>query len=294
MNDDGIKKAVRKSYGRIAVLETGCCPGGTCGTGVAAPGERSRQLGYSEEDLRAVPEGADLGLGCGNPLAIAAIGEGETVLDLGSGAGFDCFLAARRAGPTGRVIGVDMTPEMVEKARENARKSEYGNVEFRQGDMENLPVDEGSVDVILSNCVINLAPDKKKVFREAFRVLKHGGRLLISDIVLIRPLPDPLRDSAAAYVGCIAGAVLREDYLASVAEAGFTDIRIDGEAPFPVNFPGEIPLASSSPVNRGLPGGVEEEAVPGIVSLQLSAVKPLLPISGPPSWAGKEPDEKGA
>lgn len=197
--------------------------------------EIGRKIGYAESDIAAVPEGANLGLGCGNPIALASLQEGETVLDLGSGAGFDCFLAAGRVGKTGRVIGVDMTPEMVERAAENARKDGFANVEFRLGDIEQLPVADGSVDVIISNCVINLAPDKGRVFREAFRVLKPGGRLMVSDIVLARPLPAALKNSVAAYVGCVAGASLKEDYLEALRQAGFEDVTVQDEAPFPVD-----------------------------------------------------------
>jgi ubiquinone/menaquinone biosynthesis C-methylase UbiE len=191
-------------------------------------------MGYSEEDLRAAPEGANLGLGCGNPLAHASLKEGETVLDLGAGAGFDCFLAARRVGKTGRVIGVDMTPEMIQKARENARGWGLGNVEFRLGEIEKLPVEDGSVDVLISNCVINLSPDKPRVFREAFRVLKPGGRLMVSDIVLLRELPEAIRDSVSAYVGCISGAVLKDEYLNAIREAGFRGIEVLERRTFPI------------------------------------------------------------
>ena len=167
-------------------------------------------IGYSKEEMNQVPEGANLGLGCGNPVALASLREGQTVLDLGSGAGFDCFLAAKAVGEKGRVIGVDMTPEMVKKAWENAKKGGYRNVEFRLGDIEYLPVIDNSVDVILSNCVVNLSPEKPKVFAEAFRVLKPGGKFTLSDVVLLRPLPAVLANSAAAYLGCVAGASLKE------------------------------------------------------------------------------------
>jgi SAM-dependent methyltransferase len=209
---------VRDHYGKIATRETeGCCgPGGSsCGP-----------LGYTAEDAAAVPEGADLGLGCGNPTAIAALRPGETVLDLGSGGGFDCFLAARAVGPRGRVVGVDMTAEMIARARANAHKVEASNVEFRLGEIEHLPVADGSVDVILSNCVINLSPEKPAVFREAYRVLRPGGRLAISDVVATGPIPAELRDQAAALSGCIAGAAPVDDLRAMLAEAGFVDIEI--------------------------------------------------------------------
>jgi ubiquinone/menaquinone biosynthesis C-methylase UbiE len=183
-------------------------------------------MGYSPEEVQAVPMGADLGLGCGNPQAIAALQPGETVLDLGSGAGFDCFLAVRQVGPTGQVIGVDMTAEMVAKARENAGAAGYANVEFRLGEIEHLPVADASVDVIISNCVINLSPDKPQVFREAFRVLRPGGRLAISDIVTTAPLPEEVRNDLALYAGCIAGAATIAELEAMLGESGFDNIRI--------------------------------------------------------------------
>jgi SAM-dependent methyltransferase len=190
------------------------------------PAGQSRGLGYSDSDLTAVPEGADLGLGCGNPNAIAALEPGETVLDLGSGGGFDSFLAARAVGPTGRVIGVDMTPEMITRARENARKIEAKNVDFRLGEIEHLPVADQTVDAIMSNCVINLSPEKEAVFGEALRVLKPGGRLAISDVVAIAPIPTELQAQAAALAGCIAGAAPLEDIKTMLARVGFVDIKV--------------------------------------------------------------------
>jgi SAM-dependent methyltransferase len=190
------------------------------------PGDQSLMLGYTPADRGAAPEGADLGLGCGNPTAIASLRSGETVLDLGAGGGFDCFLAARAVGPAGKVIGVDMTPEMVSRARANARKVSATNVEFRLGEIEHLPVADRSVDAILSNCVINLSPEKPAVFREAFRVLRTGGRLAISDIVAIAPVPPELQTQAAALAGCISGAALIDDVRRMLAEAGFTSIAV--------------------------------------------------------------------
>ncbi|HET9886859.1 MAG TPA: arsenite methyltransferase, partial [bacterium] len=189
-------------------------------------------IGYTPEQVTSIPEGANLGLGCGNPLKYAAVQPGETVLDLGSGAGIDCFLAAREVGPTGHVIGVDMTPQMIEKARTNLAKTELKNTEFRLGEIEHLPVADGSVDVIISNCVVNLSPDKRQVFLEALRVLKPGGRLLVSDIVLTRQLPPEAQRDVSLYVGCIAGASLKEDYLSSMREAGFTGVRVVSESTF--------------------------------------------------------------
>jgi SAM-dependent methyltransferase len=184
-------------------------------------------MGYSPEELAAAPEGADLGLGCGNPQAIAALRSGETVLDLGSGGGFDCFLAAKRVGKTGQVIGVDMTPEMVAKARRNARKVEAANVEFRLGEIEHLPVADASVDVILSNCVINLSPDKSAVFREAFRVLKAGGRLAIADVVAVKDMPPELAQSLEAMTGCVSGSSPVVELETLLRQAGFEDVRIE-------------------------------------------------------------------
>jgi arsenite methyltransferase len=225
-----IRDAVRKNYGEIAKggkSGCGCSPKGCCsGTSPASPGNSSVRIGYAEEEVRAAPEGSDLGLGCGNPQAIAALRSGETVLDLGSGAGFDSFLAARQVGKTGRVIGVDMTPEMVAKAREFARGEEYSNVEFRLGEIENLPVADSSVDVIMSNCVINLSPDKPRVFREAFRALKPGGRLAISDVVATAPLPEAIRNDFALYSSCISGAATIAELETMLNESGFQNIRI--------------------------------------------------------------------
>jgi arsenite methyltransferase len=187
------------------------------------------QIGYSAEELQSIPEEARMGLGCGNPTALASLKEGEVVLDLGAGGGIDCFLASVAVGKTGRVIGVDMTPEMLHRARENARNGSYDNVEFRLGEIENLPVADGTVDVVISNCVINLSPDKARVFNEAYRVLKPGGRVMVSDMVLTRELPENVRNSLAAYAGCVAGASLKEDYLATITKAGFEDVEVVSE-----------------------------------------------------------------
>lgn len=225
MNDtraDETRAIVRDHYGQIAKTGGSCAPG-CCG---APPAAYAQRLGYTTSDTRNVPEGADLGLGCGNPTAIAAIRPGETILDLGSGAGFDCFLAARQVGPTGRVIGVDMTPDMISKARANAAKVKAENVEFRLGEIEHLPVSDGSVDAILSNCVINLSPEKAAVFREAFRVLRPGGRLAISDVVATGPIPAELQNQAAALAGCVSGAAPIDDVRAMLQAAGFTEVEV--------------------------------------------------------------------
>ncbi len=217
---EATRAALRDRYGRIA--GNGATGSGEGGAAAAL----SERIGYSSAEIGAVPEGANLGLGCGNPTALAQLRAGDTVLDLGSGAGFDAFLAARAVGPEGRVLGVDMTPEMIAKAQENARKAGVSNTEFRLGAIEELPVEDASIDVVISNCVINLSPDKPRVFREAFRVLKPGGRLLVSDIVLHSPLPERVRASVEAYVGCVAGAALRHDYLRAIADAGFLDVEV--------------------------------------------------------------------
>lgn len=219
---DQTRTIVRDHYAKVSKGEAGCAPG-CCG---AMPKQQSRTLGYSDDELTSVPDGADMGLGCGNPNAIASLRPGETVLDLGAGGGFDCFLAARAVGPTGKVIGVDMTPDMVALARANAGKINATNVEFRLGEIERLPVADSSVDVILSNCVINLSPEKQAVFDEAFRVLRAGGRLAISDVVAIAPIPEALRDEAAALSGCIAGAVAVEDVKSMLTRAGFSSIEV--------------------------------------------------------------------
>jgi SAM-dependent methyltransferase len=221
-NADTTRNLVRDHYAKVSTGNAGCAPG-CC---AVMPADQSKMLGYSEADLAAVGDGADLGLGCGNPTAIASLRPGETVLDLGSGGGFDAFLAARAVGPTGKVIGVDMTPEMIDRARGNARKLGVTNVEFRLGEIEHLPVAGGTVDVILSNCVINLSPEKEAVFREAYRVLRAGGRLAISDVVAIAPIPEELRTEAAAIAGCIGGAALLDDVRRMLANAGFKSVEV--------------------------------------------------------------------
>lgn len=230
MSEIDIKDMVRARYGAIAAASEADCgdpaAASCCGPAAAAPGEKARRMGYSAEELAAVPDGANLGLGCGNPQAVAAMRPGETVVDLGSGAGFDCFLAAQQVGPTGRVIGIDMTHEMLKKARDNAAKIGAANVEFRLGELEYLPIADNTADVVISNCVINLVPDKAQVFREAFRVVKPGGRIAISDVVNTTPLPSALAADEALVCGCVAGAAAVDKVEAWLAEAGFDDVRI--------------------------------------------------------------------
>ena len=253
---DEVRRAVREQYGAVARAEgsTGCTPG-CCGPNASA----SSSLGYSSEDLAAVPEGANMGLGCGNPQAIAALRPGETVLDLGAGGGFDCFLAAKQVGSTGRVIGVDMTADMISKARANAAKLEAKNVEFRLGEIENLPVADGIVDVILSNCVINLSPDKGAVFRDAFRVLKPGGRLAISDVVTIGVMPAALVQKVEALTGCVSGAASKETLEQLLREAGFENVRV------------EVNLESRNFIRDWMPGSGAENYVASAI---VEAIKP--------------------
>ena len=226
MNKEKTIKIVRDAYGKIAKGQKGCGCGTCCGPDAK---EYAKSIGYSEEELKAIPNEANLGLSCGNPTALAGLKKGETVLDLGAGAGFDCFLAASKVGYKGKVIGVDMTPEMIEKARGNAKRNVVKNVEFRLGEIENLPLADNSVDVVISNCVINLSADKTRVFQEIYRVLKPGGRISISDIALLKELPEKIRDSILAYVGCIAGAVSVDEYKKIVEEAGFKNVKVSGK-----------------------------------------------------------------
>jgi SAM-dependent methyltransferase len=275
MDKEEIKKVVRDGYGKIAKQDSSCCPPAkSCCGGTDLAQDISRNIGYTEEDLKAAPEGANLGLGCGNPVALASLKEGEIVLDLGSGAGFDCFLAAGRVGGSGRVIGVDMTPEMLEKARSNAVKGNYTNVEFRLGEIENLPAADSSVDAVISNCVINLSPEKRKVFAEAFRVLKPGGRLMVSDIVLLKELPDIVKNSMEAYVGCLSGAALKDEYIRTIKAAGFEDVRIIDQTSFPMEFIVNDPTAKEVIKNSKMPPEKVREVASSIMSIKVYAAKP--------------------
>ncbi len=262
---DDIRQNVRESYARVAEADDKGCgcgvPTSCCGTSPETDELFSVRLGYSAEDLAAIPEGADMGLGCGNPKAIARLKPGEVVMDLGSGGGFDCFLAAREVGADGCVIGVDMTPQMVSKARRNAQKAALGNVEFRLGEIEYLPVADGSVDVIISNCVINLSPDKAQVFRDAFRVLKPGGRLAISDVVASCELPESIRNDLELHSACVAGASQIEELEGYMRAAGFEQVSIKPKD------------ESRDFIKEWAPGrGVEEL----VVSAYIEAVKPPL------------------
>ena len=259
--NEEIRRAVRRSYGKVATEDgAGCgCSTSCCSTPAPSVEAVSQGMGYTAEEVQTVPEGANMGLGCGNPQAIAALQLGETVLDLGSGAGFDCFLAAAQVGASGRVIGVDMTPEMVSKARANAAKGGYANTEFRLGEIEHLPVADATVDVIISNCVINLSPDKAQVFRDAFRVLKAGGRLAISDIVATAELPEEVRRDLALYTGCMAGASQITELESMLHAAGFVQVGITPKD------------ASRTFIRDWAPGSKIEELV---VSANIEAVKP--------------------
>lgn len=277
MNEKDVKKMVREGYARAA--QSSCCvPSGSESGGAVASccqinlNEISKKMGYTDEELKTVPEGSNLGLGCGNPLALASVKKGETVLDLGSGAGFDCFLAANKVGETGKVIGIDMTPEMVEKARENAEKGGYKNVEFRLGEIEDLPVEDSSVDVVISNCVINLSPDKESVFKEAFRVLTPGGKLIVSDIVLLKELPAFIKESAKAYTGCVAGAVLKDEYVKLIEKAGFVNVSVLGES-----FSADVvsdPAVTAFSEKYKIPLEKAEDVLKSMVSITVQGEKP--------------------
>jgi ubiquinone/menaquinone biosynthesis C-methylase UbiE len=276
MKNKRIRKIVRDGYAKVASNATLCCTPTPAPCSCSTPISEviSKKVGYSEEEINSVPEGANLGLGCGNPVALASLRTGETVLDLGSGAGFDCFLAASRVGKDGTVIGVDMTPEMIDRARENAGKGKYQNVEFRLGEIENLPVADGVIDVVISNCVINLSPDKKRVFEEAFRALKPGGRLMVSDIVLLRELPLSIAKSIQAYIGCVSGAEMKDKYLRLIKEAGFQEIKIIEENFFPIENIANNPAAQAITKTSEIPIEKTKELANTIASVRVSGIKP--------------------
>jgi SAM-dependent methyltransferase len=259
MKKEETKKIVREQYAKVAVERTSCCGdvNPCCGTSDRAQ-DISRKIGYSEKELNSVPEGAIQGLGCGNPVAIASLKDGESVLDLGSGPGLDCFLAAEKVGKNGKVIGIDMTPEMLEKARANAAKGNYSNVEFRLGEIENLPVADNSVDVVISNCVINLSPDKQSVFRETFRVLKPGGRIMVSDVVLF---------------SCISGAITKDKYLKTIADVGFREVGIVSETSIPVDEWLNDPVAESVTKQLKVSSEQAKEVLGSVISVHVKGVK---------------------
>jgi len=270
MKED-IRETVKDRYAQIARSRVSGCG---CGCGPTEPAKMSLEVGYSAAELASIPGDADLGVGCGNPLALAEIKAGDTVLDLGSGAGIDCFLAAERVGESGRVIGVDMTDEMLDRARGNARQGGYVNVEFRKGHIEALPVEDNSVDLITSNCVINLSPDQPKVFSEALRVLRPGGRLTVSDIVLTAPLPDAIRNSVSAYVGCVAGASLKDAYIRAIRDAGFEQVEVVGETPYAADSLLELPDVKQIVDDGTLSRDEARRAAESVMSVKVHAVKP--------------------
>ncbi len=230
-----------------------------------------QKIGYSQQDLDQVPQDSNLGIGCGNPLAFTGVQNGMTVLDLGSGAGFDCFLASRAVGDSGKVIGVDFTPAMVKKADENKEKGGYSNVEFRHGSIEDLPVADSTIDLVISNCVINLVQNKTLAFKEAFRVLKSGGRITVSDIVLRKELPDFVRSSIAGYIACVAGAVTQADYLESLESVGFSDIKIEKSASFPLELMLNDPIAQKIIEDFELDDKEVEEISSSVLSITVTA-----------------------
>jgi len=249
MEEDKARKRVREGYAKIA-KEGLCCTSTTsCCDNSSTHEELSKKMGYTEEELKSIPEKSNLGLGCGNPVALASLKKGETVIDLGSGGGIDCFLAAKKVGETGKVIGVDMTPAMIDKARENARKGNYKNVEFRLGEIENLPIADNTADVMISNCVINLAPNKKRVFEEAFRTLKPEGRLMVSDIVLLKELPEAFKKRAHP-ASCVQGAMMKDKYLETLEQAGFHDVKIIKETQYSFEDVADDPNATVIVVDK--------------------------------------------
>jgi SAM-dependent methyltransferase len=277
MDNEQIQKNVKKGYADIVKRSKkanfmssffSCCDT----KGIVK--DISHSIGYTDEELKNAPQGANLGIGCGNPTALASIKKGETILDLGSGAGFDCFLAARETGDTGKVIGVDITPEMVAQAKKNAEKGNYKNVTFKIGEIENLPVENNSIDLIISNCVINLSNQKEQVFKEAFRVTKPNGRIMISDIILLNDLPDYVKNSVEGHIACLAGAVRKEDYINAITKAGFTEINIDKQAAFPIELMLNDPIAEKIVRENNLTEKEIKAIANAIASISISAKKP--------------------
>ena len=288
MEEEKIRKNVREGYAKIA--KEGLCCGSSsscCGSSTTYE-EVGKKMGYTEEELKSIPKESNLGLGCGNPVALASLKEGETIIDLGSGGGVDCFLAAKKVGKNGKVIGVDMTPAMIDKARENARKGNYKNVEFRLGEIENLPVADNTADVIISNCVINLAPNKKRVFEEAFRALRPGGRLMVSDIVLLKELPDAVKKRTHP-ASCIEGAIMKDKYIETIKQAGFQNVKIVRETHYSfgdiVNDTNAKVVVADNKKNTQELKSVSEldkeareivkETLTATISISVSAIKPL-------------------
>jgi SAM-dependent methyltransferase len=274
MKEREIKRAVKEGYARIAKQATSYYASRSCCGDADISEEISKRMGYTDEEIQAAPPESNLGLGCGNPVALADLNVGEIVLDMGAGAGFDCFLASTRVGPVGKVIGVDITSEMVEKARANARKCGYSNIDFRQGDLENMPVADNYVDVVISNCVINLIPNKMMAFKEAFRVLKPGGRLAVSDVVLLRELPEFVKRSNEAYIGCLAGAVMKDEYLEIIRSAGFQDVTVAAQSGFPVETLISETTASVITEKPIISSEQQKEVADSVVSIKVSAFKP--------------------
>jgi len=289
LEEEKIRKTVRKGYAKIAKEGLCCSPTTSCCGNPNTYEELSKKMGYTEEELKSIPKDANLSLGCGNPVALVSLKEGETVIDLGSGAGVDCFLAAKKVGKKGKVIGVDMTPEMIDKARENARKGNYENVEFRLGEIENLPVADNTADVVISNCVINLSPDKRRVFKEAFRALRPGGRLMVSDLVLLKELPEAIKKRAHP-ASCVTQAIMKDKYIEAIEQAGFQYVKIIKETQYCsfediVNDPNVKIIVANPNKNTQELKSVSEleeeskrivrETLLSTMSINVSAVKPL-------------------
>lgn len=277
MNSEQIQKNIKSGYAEIVKRNTKksflpnlfqCCDPKVIANDIG------KKIGYSEYELQNVPDDANLGIGCGNPTAIASIIKGETILDLGSGAGFDCFLAAIETGETGKVIGVDITPEMVFLAQKNADKGNYKNVEFIIGAIEKLPVESDSIDLIISNCVINLSNQKEKVFEEAFRVVKQNGRIIISDIILLKELPDYVKNSVEGHIACLSGAVTKEHYIDAILKAGFVDIKITKQVAFPIELMLNDPIAKKIVIENNLTKNEIKSIADSIASISISAKKP--------------------
>ena len=268
---ESVREEVRDKYAQVAKSRSGC--GCACGCGPTDSTDLSQKIGYSEAELGTIPDESNLGLGCGNPTAVAGIRKGEVVVDLGSGAGIDCFLAAEDVGPEGLVIGVDMTDEMLELARKNAKKSGHRNVEFRKGFIEEIPVESETADLVISNCVINLSTDKRKVFEEVHRVLKPGGRVTISDIVAAEELPDEVRGSIAAYVGCVAGAMVRDEYLDTIRAAGFEQVDVVSESSYGQLLAGDDGAAAAVAKDIGVDVESVQRWAPAVLSIKVKAVK---------------------